>query len=317
MATPPAFDPPTDSQLDLRYYAGLLWRSRVFIAAMGFVGLGLAFVVALLQTPQYQAAAMLQIEPPTPSFMTVGDAVAGMGNYWQNADFYNTQFRVLKSKSTGQMAVERLKLNDRAPFKDNPEAGALFVSHIGVEPVPESRLVNVTVTHQDPKEAALWANTLAAVYIEQNFAVRVEAARKATDWLQERLGKTQQGMRDAQDRLAKTNQALDVPGPEGGAPAGSGSIAQLNDDYVAPQARRISIQAALKQFTGMRQTGKSLDAIPQVAGDAVVGGLNAQLAGLTADLSRLKGKYKEGHPQGQKVHNQTAQLQTPTNRRRA
>ena len=52
------------------------------------------------------------------------------------------------------MAVERLKLNDRPPFKDNPEAGALFVSHIGVEPVPESRLVNVTVTHQDPKEAA-------------------------------------------------------------------------------------------------------------------------------------------------------------------
>jgi len=29
---PPGFDPPSESQLDLRYYAGLLWRSRVFIA---------------------------------------------------------------------------------------------------------------------------------------------------------------------------------------------------------------------------------------------------------------------------------------------
>jgi polysaccharide biosynthesis transport protein len=314
---PPAFDPPPEGQLDLRYYAGLLWRSRVFIAAMGFVGLGLAFVVALLQTPQYQAGAMIQIEPPTPSFMTVGDAVAGMGNYWQNADFYNTQFRVLKSKSIGEMAVERLKLNDRPPFKDNPEAGALFVSHVGVEPVPESRLVVVTVTHQDPKEAALWANTLAAVYIEQTFAVRVEAARKATDWLQERLGKTQQGMRDAQDKLAKTNQTLDVFVPEGGASAVSGSIAKLNEDYVAAQARRISIEAALKQFTEMRQSGQSLDVIPQVAGDAVVGGLNAQLAGLTADLSRLKEKYKEGHPEVQKVHNQIAQLQTAKNARAA
>src|SRR5260221_10085835 len=306
---PPGFDPPSESQLDLRYYAGLRWRSRVFIAGMGFVGLGLAFVVALLQTPQYQAGAMIQIEPPTPSFMTVGDAVAGMGNYWQNADFYNTQFRVLKSKSTGQMAVERLKLNDRAPFKDNPEAGALFISHVGVEPVPESRLVVVTVTHQDPKEAALWANTLADVYIEQTFAVRVEAARKATDWLQERLGKTQQGMREAQDKLLKTNQPLDVFVPEGGASAVSGSIAKLNDDYVSAQARRISIEAALKQFAEMRQFGKSLDAIPQVAGDAVVGGLNAQIAALTVDLSRLKEKYKEGHPEVQKVHNQITQLQ--------
>src|SRR5712691_8055756 len=142
---PPVFDPPSERELDLRYYAGIVWRSRVFIVALGLVGLALGFVVALLQTPQYQAGAMIQIEPPTPSFMTVGDAVAGMGNYWQNADFYNTQFRVLKSKSMGEMAVVRLKLNDRPPFKDNPEAGALFISHVGVEPVPESRLVVVTV----------------------------------------------------------------------------------------------------------------------------------------------------------------------------
>src|SRR2546425_6473653 len=98
---PPVFDPPSERELALRYYAGLVWRSRVFIVALGLVGLGLGFVVALLQTPQYRAGAMIQIEPPAPTFMTVTDALAGMGNYWQNADFYNTQFRVLKSKTLG------------------------------------------------------------------------------------------------------------------------------------------------------------------------------------------------------------------------
>jgi succinoglycan biosynthesis transport protein ExoP len=173
------------------------------------------------------------------------------------------------------------------------------------------------VTHQDPKEAALWANTLADVYIEQTFAVRVEAARKAYDWLQERLGKTQQGMRDAQDKLLKTYQTQDVFVPEGGASTVPGSIAKLNDDYVSAQARRISIEAALKQFAEMRQFGKNLDAIPQVAGDTVVGGLNAQIAALTVDLSRLKEKFKEGHPEVQKVHNQIAQLQTAKDARAA
>ena len=28
--------------------------------------------------------------------MSVTDALVGGGNYWQNADFYNTQFRVLQ-----------------------------------------------------------------------------------------------------------------------------------------------------------------------------------------------------------------------------
>ena len=314
--TPPVFDAPSERELDLRYYAGLVWRSRIFLVAVGLVGLGLGYVVALLQTPQYRAGAMIQIEPPTPAFMTVSDALAGMGNYWQNADFYNTQFRVLKSKTLGSRAVERLKLDDRPPFKDNPEAGTLFVSHVGVEPIPDSRLVVVTVTHQDAKEAALWANTLAEVYVEQTLSSRVEAARKAYDWLQERLGETQKGMREAQDKLAKTSQDGFVPEASGGSAMGS-SIGKLNEDYVAAQARRITIEAALKQFGEMRQAKKNLDTIPQVATDPVVAGLNAQIATFTVDLSRLKEKYKEGHPEVQKIHNQVAQIQKAKEQRAA
>ena len=41
--------------------------------ASALVGLLLGLVVALIQTPEYRAAAMLQIEPPTPTFMTVTD----------------------------------------------------------------------------------------------------------------------------------------------------------------------------------------------------------------------------------------------------
>ena len=48
---------------------------------------------------------MLQIEPPTPTFLTVTDALVGGGNYWQHADFYNTQFKVLTSKCVGEKAV--------------------------------------------------------------------------------------------------------------------------------------------------------------------------------------------------------------------
>ena len=306
MATPaPVVEAPSERELDLRYWAGLLWRSRVFVAAMGAVGFGLALVGALIQTPEYRAAAMIQIEPPAPAVMSVSDALAGMGNYWQNADFYNTQYRVMRSKSMGEKAVERLKLGDRAPFKDNPEAGALFVSMVAVEPVADSRLVVIAVTNRDPREAALWANTLVEVYIEETLASRLEASKKALDWLQERLAETKKGMRAAQDNLLKT----DLIVPEAGGASMVSSIAKLNDDYVSAQARRISIEAALKQFAEMRQSGQSLDTIPQVAMDPVVAGLNAQIATFTVDLSRLKEKYKEGHPEVQKVNTQIAQIQ--------
>ncbi len=199
---------------------------------------------------------MLQIDPPSPTFMTVTDALVGAGGYWQNTDFYNTQFKVLRSKGLGEKVVERLKLTDREPFKSSPDPATLFMGHVRVAPIPESRLVTVTVTHRDPKDAALWANTLADVYIEQSLEMRVEAARQAYDWLQERLGATQEEMQEAQDRLFRSYQTQDLFVPEGSVSAVSTSIAKLNEDYVQAQARRIEIEAALKQAGEMKESGR-------------------------------------------------------------
>jgi polysaccharide biosynthesis transport protein len=299
---------PSERDLDLRYYAGLLWRSRSFLLAAALVGLLLGLVIALIQTPEYRASAMLQIEPPTPTFMTVTDALVGAGNYWQNADFYNTQFKVLRSKGLAAKVVERLKLKDRPPYQDNPDAAILFLSHVDIEPVPESRLVMVSITHEDPKDAALWANALAETYIEQTLETRVESARKAYEWLQERLAATQGEMRKAQDQLFKSYQSQDLFVPEGSISAVTSSITKLNEDYVQAQARRIAIEAALKQAKEMQGRGLGLDALPQVATDPVVVGFNGQIAALSVDLSRMGEKYKEGHPEVQKVQAQVAQF---------
>ena len=206
---------PADRDIDVRYYLGLLWRYRSFLGACALVGLLLGLVVALVQEPEYRAGVLLQIEPPAPTFMSVTDALVGAGGYWQNTDFYNTQFKVLRSKGLGEKVVDKLKLTDREPFKSSTDTASLFMSHVGVEPVPESRLAMVTVTHRDPKEAALWANTLAEVYIEQTLSTRVESARKAYEWLQERLAATQQDMRQAQDRFYQNLRSQDLFVPEG------------------------------------------------------------------------------------------------------
>ena len=229
MATAPAPIPfeTEPGGFDGRYYAGLLWRQRSVLLAAALVGLALGGLVSLLQTPEYRAAAMIQIEPPAPLFLGVTDALVSGGNYWHHADFYNTQFKILRSTSLGEKVVERLRLKDRPPFKDSTDAAGLFVSHVGVEPVEESRLVLVQVTHTDPKEAALWANTLAEVYIQQSLETRVEAARKAYDWLQERLQATQRSMREAQDRLISSYQGQELFVPEGEVSAVTTSIAKL------------------------------------------------------------------------------------------
>ena len=303
MATPGAasVDPPLvgDRDIDLRYYIGLVLRHRAFLAACAAVGLLIGLVFALVQTPEYRAAVTLQIEPPPPAFASVSDALlVGSGNYWQNTDFYNTQFRVLRSGPLGKKVVAKLKLTDREPFKSSIDPAVLFMSYVGVEPIPESRLVLVTVTHRDAREAALWANTLGDVYIEQSLATRVESARRAMEWLQERLVATQQGMRDAQDRLFQSYRTQDLFVPEGSVTAVSSSIAKLQEDFVQAQARRITIEAALKQATDMRRRHEELDALPQVAADPRGHGLQLADREPVGRARPARGEVPRGPPRG-------------------
>src|SRR3989304_5614425 len=102
------------------------------------------------QGPHDRAGVLAQSGPPPPAFLTVTGALVGAGSYWQNTDFYNTQFRVLRSKGLGEKVVARLKLTDREPFKSSPDGAALFIGYVGVEPVPESRLVVGTIKHRGP-----------------------------------------------------------------------------------------------------------------------------------------------------------------------
>jgi capsular exopolysaccharide synthesis family protein len=298
---------PSDRDLDLVYYLDLLWRGRWLIIATSLVALGLGIFSGYLQVPQYRATALLQIEPPTPTFLSVTDALVSGRNYWQDVDFFNTQYQILKSKSLGNKVVARLKLDDRPPFKGMAEPGPILMGHVAIEPIEQTRLVQVHVTHEVPEEARLWADTLADVYIEQSLTSRVESAKRAYDWLQERLSATQQNMRDAQNKLYKSYQSQDLFVPEGSVSAVTASITKLNEDFIAAQSRRIALEAALNQIDDMQKQGVSLDAVPQIASDSMILALSAQIANLGLELTRLREKYKEAHPEIQKVQAQIEQ----------
>ena len=155
------------------------------------------------------------------------------------------------------------------------------MEHVTVEPVPESRLVRVGVTQPDPAEAARWANALADVYIEQSVAGGVESARKAHEWLQERLAATQQEMREAQDRLFKSYQTQDLFVPEGSQSAVTTSITRLNEDQVAAAgaAHRARGRAAADRRR-CRRAGRAWRRCPRWRRTSSTVGISGQLAAL-------------------------------------
>lgn len=294
-----------ERDVDFRYYADLLWRRRVLLVAAALGGLALGMLGAEVQVPQYRARSLIQVMPPNPTSMSVTDALVGVGNPIRDRQFFNTQINVLHSRVLGDRVLERLKLADRPPFKGSPDAAGVFLEHVQIEPIPDTFVIEVRVTHEDAKEAALWANTLADQFMTYSLEGQIEAAKRAYAWVNERLSETQQNMQDAQYKLLKSYQGQDLFVPAGSVAAITTSITKLNEDFIQAQARRITLEAELKEFSEMRRRGQSLDAIPQVASDATVAECSSKLQTLTLDLTRLKGKYKEAHPEVQKVEVQT------------
>jgi polysaccharide biosynthesis transport protein len=306
--TPVAVSASPERDVDFRYHTGVLWRSRILMTAAVVGGLLLGSLVAEVQVPRYRARALLQVAPPNPTSIGVADAIVGTGNAIRDRQFFNTQLSVLCSRELARRAAERLKLAEQPGFEKGTDVAGVFLRHLQVEPVPETFVIEVRVTRTDPREAALWANTLADVYIDHSIEGQVEAAKRAYDWVNERLADTQRSMQEAQDRLLKSYQAQEGFVPEGSVSAVASSISKLNEDHVLAQARRIALEAELQEIVSMRRRGQSLDNLPQVSRDSVFQELTGKLEQLSLERERLKAKYKEAHPEVQRVQQQIEQV---------
>ena len=298
-----------ERDFDARYYTDLLWRRRILLAATAIGGLALGILGGELQPPRYQARTLLQVMPPNPTALAVTDALVSTGSPIRDRQFFNTQLNVLRSRSIAERVVERLKLADRPEFQEGGDAAGFFLRHLAVEPVPDTYVVEVRITDGNPKDAALWANTLSDIYMDYSLEGQVEAAERAYVWVNERLAETQTDMEEAQDKLLKSYQGQDLFVPEGSVSAITTSITKLNEDHIQAQSRRIDLEAQLGEFAAMRRRGDESDTIPQVGADEAVAQINARLQSLTLDLTRLREKYKAGHPEVQKVQVQLEQLE--------
>jgi len=296
-----------ERDFDIQYYADLLWRRRILLAATAIGGLALGVLAGEIQVPRYQARTLLQVMPPNPTSLGVTDALVSTGNPLRDRQFFNTQLNVLRSREIAGRVVDKLKLVDQAEFRGTTDPAGRLLTHLAVEPVPDTYVVEVRMTNHNPRDAALWANTLSDIYMDYSLEGQVEAAQRAYRWVNERLAETQTDMQEAQDKLLKSYQGQDLFVPEGSVSAITTSITKLNEDHIQAQARRIELEAQLAEFASMRKKGNP-DAIPQVGQDDGVGQINSRIQSLTLDLARLREKYKAGHPEVQKVQVQIEQL---------
>ena len=175
--------------------------------------LGAALVVSLAATfntlgqvkiYQAQATVIFDPNPPRPLGQKVDNIVElGSGSYWDNREYYETQYKIIQSMKVSTAVVAELGLNHdgaflsnlppgaTAPAADVPEETAAEVlrGRLKVEPVKDSRLANVKLEDADPLRAQRILGVVVDTYVQQNLDDAVNSTASAADWLRNQLDK--------------------------------------------------------------------------------------------------------------------------------
>jgi len=171
-------------EFDLSYYTELILRRRWIVLSVFVSVMLIAALITFNTRAVYQAQALLVIEKER------GNNVVYQGGPTverSNEDYYQTQYKLLKSEALLKTVYKRLEL-EKVPEFAGVYGYRKLIKPVTIAPVPRSRLVYIKVDFYDPRLAANIANTIAAVYIEQNLSNQLFISKDVLTALQNEKG---------------------------------------------------------------------------------------------------------------------------------
>jgi capsular exopolysaccharide synthesis family protein len=324
-------------------YWRVIVRHRWTVLSFFLVTVLVVTVWTFTTRPVYSSTATVRIEKEEPRVLKFEEVVREDN---PQQDYYQTQFKILESRSLAARVIGLLALDQHPEFLNAEDRSVLervriwsreqlvrwlpvpppptpqaaedlalesplteaFHERLAVEPVRNARLVRVSFRSYYPDLAARVANTLAEAFIAQNMEQKVEATRYATQF----LGRQ---MEEARDRLEVSEQKLN-------------DFLKANDivfvtpdrlgerqDLVTQQLMVLSdalLRARSERITKeaaiQQALSQDVDAIPAVLQNELVGRLKGELVTLEGDYRRLAQTFKTEYPRMQRLEQNIAEV---------
>ena len=174
--------------MELKLIFQLIRRWAWLLTIGVLVGGGIGYVLNIYQTPEYEARAkILVMEPVRNSSTTTSSSL----------------------KANKEMADTYLELLFTQPILDatSQKVGAtLRPNQIRAERVGETGLLEVVIRDTDPERAALMANTLVQVLIEQNEALQTSRFSSSEETLQAQVAEIEQELSNLETQIEQRSE---------------------------------------------------------------------------------------------------------------
>src|SRR5262245_12758377 len=262
----------------LREYIRVI-RKHVWLILACLLVIGGAVVAGTyMQEPVYRAATRALIAPDAHRVVNIQEVSPTGGD---SLELFQTQVQIIRSRPVIQRVVDSLGLLNRKPtLAQATDPVETFLQNVSVEPVRNTRLVEISVEDPDPKLAAEMANALAGAYVHQNLELKLTAARDALTWLTAQVSDLKTKVNESELTLQRYREQAGLVTIEEKQNLASKKLGEFNSAYIDAKAKRLEMEARLSELRRAAQQPEALESAPIVINNPLIQKLKGQLVEL-------------------------------------
>ena len=314
-----------EREVDLLAYWRVIVKRKWIIASFTGTLILTVAIFSFLATPIYQAKSTLLIEEESSRMLSIEDE---FGYRYRTADmrFYNTQLKLLKSKSLAERVARKMNLLTRAEFgagkkkkkslfatlkgavsskeKSNKALQSKIPSdpyskivtgvqgNIEVSPMRDTKLVQVSYKSPYPLLAAEIINNLAEEFINFSVEKRFETTQQASDFLSEQIANLREDLAAKERELQRYGEEKELLFLSEKESTAVTKFADVNDAYTQAQIERIKKEA---EYRGLKDL--DVDSLPQFVGNPLLQSLKTEYTGIKNEYEEKSRIFKPDYPE--------------------
>jgi len=276
-------------------YLKVLRGRWLLILAVFVVTVASAIMFTVRQTPVYQAAATVLIEPETPRVVNFQGVTPETSNSSQ--EYYATQYKVLQSRPIVDAVIQRLDLKRRIPRvggADDPYAA--LAGSLTIDPIKNTRLVLVKFDDPDPKLATEIANAVAQQFVNYNLEMKQAQAQTATAWLNDQIQSLRAKAQESSKALRAYQAKADLLGLKEQREVTQARLIDFNRAFLDAQGQRMTAESKLRELTRIAKDPAAAETLSVVVNDPLILKLKTMASDLQIERSKLAQVSREKHP---------------------
>jgi capsular exopolysaccharide synthesis family protein len=257
---------------------GLL-QSRTFVAKV-------MDDLRLFDDPDFNPA--LQSEPPTATatalpaiLQPLEKLIAYLPNEWLIA--------------SGLASQPAPMLESEAPGLARERAISTFADSTTYNSDGTSYLISINFTSPDPDKAAVIANRIAELFVEDQLKGKLSASDKASDWLEQRIAALRDEVRQSEQAVEAFKAKNNLVSTQG-TTLNDQELSDLNKELIVARTDLAERQAKLRLVRELRGSPDALEAVSDIANSPSILRLREQDTELARQESELRTLYGERHP---------------------